>query len=365
MSVSTLQSISGITGEYVRVNVASSRITYFYIGSDFESLEETLSDFDAGTSFRSVDAVIDFLGNTKKYKLPSAFLFGDDVEFNDVLQFRKFAKEASYLENIPVLLLSFSNKDFSVYRQLVDEVMDLNYPDDIIKKVKVLSKSKLLAAPPRQIVKPGLAVSATLKRGLDIVLSSLLLLVLLPVFLLIAALIRLESRGPVFYVAKRAGRHYQVFDFIKFRTMIVDADQKVADLMAQNQYGKQSDKHNALFFKLQDDPRVTSIGRFLRNTSLDELPQLINVLKGDMSIVGNRPLPLYEAATLTTDQYAGRFLAPAGITGLWQIKKRGQKEMSVEERINLDIAYAHQSSLMYDLWIIANTPRALVQKESV
>jgi lipopolysaccharide/colanic/teichoic acid biosynthesis glycosyltransferase len=120
-----------------------------------------------------------------------------------------------------------------------------------------------------------------------------------------------------------------------------------------------------VFFKVSNDPRITRVGAFLRNTSLDELPQLINVLLADMSLVGNRPLPLYEAQTLTTDEWAARFMAPAGITGLWQIKKRGQDDMSVEERINLDIDYAKRNNFMYDLWIMANTPTALMQKSNV
>jgi lipopolysaccharide/colanic/teichoic acid biosynthesis glycosyltransferase len=95
---------------------------------------------------------------------------------------------------------------------------------------------------------------------------------------------------------------------------------------------------------------------------LDELPQLLNVLVGDMSVVGNRPLPLYEAETLTTDEWAKRFMAPAGITGLWQIKKRGKEDMSAEERINLDINYADNYNFVYDLWIMAQTPSALIQK---
>jgi lipopolysaccharide/colanic/teichoic acid biosynthesis glycosyltransferase len=107
------------------------------------------------------------------------------------------------------------------------------------------------------------------------------------------------------------------------------------------------------------------VGTFLRNSSLDELPQLFNVLRGDMSIVGNRPLPLYEAASLTTNEWAERFMAPAGITGLWQIKKRGQKNMSAEERLDLDINYARNNNIVRDFWIMAQTPSALLQKTNV
>jgi lipopolysaccharide/colanic/teichoic acid biosynthesis glycosyltransferase len=167
----------------------------------------------------------------------------------------------------------------------------------------------------------------------------------------------------VFYISTRAGRGYKIFDFYKFRTMKQDADKKINELTHLNQYSP--DAKGPVFFKISNDPRITRIGGFLRNTSLDELPQLINVLLGDMSLVGNRPLPLYEARTLTTDEYAARFMAPAGITGLWQVKKRGNKNMSVEERINMDIDYASKVSFKTDFWIIASTPSALIQKENV
>jgi lipopolysaccharide/colanic/teichoic acid biosynthesis glycosyltransferase len=145
--------------------------------------------------------------------------------------------------------------------------------------------------------------------------------------------------------------------------MFAGADLRVQELSHLNQYSE-SEIKGPSFFKFNNDPRVTQVGSFLRNSSLDELPQLVNVLLGDMSLVGNRPLPLYEAATLTTNQCAQRFLAPAGITGLWQIKKRGREDMSAEERINLDIDYANKYNFMYDLWIMANTPSALIQKSS-
>jgi lipopolysaccharide/colanic/teichoic acid biosynthesis glycosyltransferase len=118
--------------------------------------------------------------------------------------------------------------------------------------------------------------------------------------------------------------------------------------------------------KIANDPRITRIGRILRNTSIDELPQLWNVLRGDMSIVGNRPLPLYEAEKLMTDQHMGRFIAPAGITGLWQVMKRGKGgDMSEDERKALDNEYAQQYSLKKDLGIILRTIPALFQKENV
>lgn len=245
------------------------------------------------------------------------------------------------------------------------------------------------------------------KRSFDILFAGLALLMLAPLFLIIAILIRLESKGPIFYAAKRVGKNYQVFDFYKFRSMYTGADKMVDQLMKKNQYVVASDleqmeaikqttlpatnseeesfligedgpitedlylaqkrqKQEASFFKMANDPRITRVGHFIRNTSIDELPQLINILKGDMSIVGNRPLPLYEAEALTTDQWAERFLAPAGLTGLWQVEKRGQsKEMSPEERKQLDITYARNFNFWMDLKIILRTVPALLQKENV
>lgn len=197
-----------------------------------------------------------------------------------------------------------------------------------------------------------------LKRLIDVVVSGTALILFAPLLLVIALLVKLESRGPVFYVSKRAGAGYKVFDFYKFRSMRQGADAELNKLLQHNQYG-------STFFKMKDDPRITRFGDFLRRTSLDELPQLINVLKGDMSLVGNRPLPLYEATQLTKDKTAWRFIAPAGITGLWQILKRGKEEMSDEERINLDVEYAKNSSLLLDMSILYRTFPALMQKTRV
>ncbi|MCK5700736.1 MAG: sugar transferase, partial [Cyclobacteriaceae bacterium] len=201
------------------------------------------------------------------------------------------------------------------------------------------------------------------KRIFDIIISLCSLIVLSPLFLFIAILIKIESKGPVFYVSMRAGTGYKIFRFYKFRTMRINAENELSQVLHLNQYNK--NEGNTSFVKIEKDPRVTRLGRMLRNMSLDELPQLINVLMGDMSLVGNRPLPLYEAERLTKDQFAKRFLAPAGITGLWQISQRGKTKMSEDDRMNLDITYAEKSSFLYDIEIIFKTIPVLFQRQSV
>lgn len=242
------------------------------------------------------------------------------------------------------------------------------------------------------------------KRIFDLLVAGCALIVFSPVIILAAIAIKIESPGPIWYVSKRVGTGYRVFDFYKLRSMYMDADKRVADMKHLNQYAldaveenvtgtvAQNKKNDAsptliykdgqpmseeeyliykrkqqagTFVKFKDDPRITKVGKFIRNTSIDELPQLINVVKGDMSIVGNRPLPLYEAEQLTSDDWGERFLAPAGITGLWQVMKRGKGEMSEEERKALDNQYARKVSLWNDIRLILRTVPALFQKENV
>ena len=243
-----------------------------------------------------------------------------------------------------------------------------------------------------------------LKRTFDILVASSALIVLSPVLLLVMAAIRIESKGAVFYASKRVGSGYKVFDFYKLRSMYTGADQNLVDLKSQNQYASSIEKEelnscldcetkgsqcsptvyidgekmcealhlkrekakaSGTFVKFKNDPRITKVGKFIRNTSIDELPQLINVLKGDMSIVGNRPLPLYEAEQLTADGWAERFNAPAGLTGLWQVEKRGGGSMSEDERKMLDIKYARANGFWYDVKLILRTVPALFQSENV
>jgi lipopolysaccharide/colanic/teichoic acid biosynthesis glycosyltransferase len=251
------------------------------------------------------------------------------------------------------------------------------------------------------------------KRAIDILVSLTALILLSPLLLLVAVLIVLDSKGPIFYRSPRAGSNFHVFGMLKFRTMKVRADQQLKDLAANNIYAKNNNKAieedfqasgnaflcamcreqgtscqrplfdqfqtvceqvylresegGAKFMKFRNDPRITRLGKFLRNSSIDELPQFVNILLGDMSLVGNRPLPLYEAEKLTNNEFAERFAGPAGLTGLWQIKKRakGQGPMSDAERTALDIDYARSFSLKTDLFIIWRTFFSVWQKENV
>jgi len=204
----------------------------------------------------------------------------------------------------------------------------------------------------------------TPKRIFDIVSSGIILFFASPFLLIIALLIRLDSKGPIIYKSKRVGTGYKIFDFYKFRSMKPGADKELKNLSSLNQYADDGSGANA-FVKIKNDPRVTKLGNFLRNSSLDEIPQLFNVLKGDMSLVGNRPLPLYEAEMLTSNEWSMRFLGPSGLTGLWQISKRGKGEMSDTERKKLDNFYAKNYSVWFDLRIMLMTFPALFQKEKV
>ena len=245
------------------------------------------------------------------------------------------------------------------------------------------------------------------KRTFDIFFSGMAILCLSPLLIFTALAIRIESKGPIIYKSKRVGSNYQIFDFLKFRSMYTDADKHLKDFNALNQYqqedediwgeepeaevneeideeeillisddfviseedyiNKKSKEKSNAFVKLENDPRITKIGRIIRKYSIDELPQLINILKGDMSIVGNRPLPLYEAELLTSDEHIDRFMGPAGLTGLWQVgEKRGEAgKLSAEERKQLDITYAKTFSFWLDIKIILKTVTAFIQKENV
>ena len=305
--------------------------------------------------------------------LPDAVLI--DVPFHRA-EFVSFIVSLKAMKRCAAIPVIYNAKHLSIelaqslsQKEMIDDVMEMDENYELIaskvsflKKVKNhppiphLDKEEVVTEDFRQMYQ-----SEYFKRALDILISSLLIAVSFPILIIIAIAIKLDSGGSVFYSSLRAGCRYKVFKLYKFRTMCMDADLLIDSLNHLNQYDA-SENSQAKFLKIINDPRITKVGKFLRKTSLDELPQLFNVLKGDMSLVGNRPLPLYEASSLTTNAYVPRFMAPAGITGLWQVTKRGYEKMSANERINLDILYAKKRSFFLDLKIMLLTPLALFQE---
>lgn len=359
--------------------------------------------------------------NTQKH--PDAIICDYNLAGNNGIYLFDWIRKKEEFDSIPFILLS---KEFNVdiyksaFKKQIDDfyVTSVTAPEDILNRIEFLCVNKNPSRVKKtEIVSEENYIMPLSKRIFDIFLASTVLLLASPFLLLIILAIRLESKGKVYYISKRVGR--KTFDFYKLRSMRTGSDELLKKLAQEkNQYKKEpatvannpldtpcprcsklpegescsplmyiethvicdywfnvqkreAANNNSTFVKIVDDPRVTKVGKFIRNTSIDELPQLINVLKGDMSIVGNRPLPVYEAELLTADNISKRFLAPPGITGLWQVELRGKGgQMSEEERIRLDNEYADHFkgdnySFWYDIKLILRTIPALLQKGSV
>jgi lipopolysaccharide/colanic/teichoic acid biosynthesis glycosyltransferase len=205
----------------------------------------------------------------------------------------------------------------------------------------------------------GASIQAALKRMLDVVGSATLLVLFAPLLLLIAALVKLKSPGPVLFGQPRVGQRMQPFTMLKFRTMKVDVDARVHQEYVTQFIRAGSECGGAdQFFKIKDDPRVTPVGRCLRRTSLDELPQLWNVLRGEMSLVGPRPPIAYELEQYKPWHYRRVFEAKPGITGLWQVT--GRSRTTFDQMVRLDLQYARTSSLWTDIKILLATPAAVI-----
>lgn len=347
----------------LRVAYSGSALTDYI----YENLGDKFQIFTSATSAQFND----YLAEQSLNSLPEVILLEVDEQENCFKLVENIRSNALLKSLIIVLLASKPNNSWKEKAQKLKIHDYYTYPfsyEELSERLDFLVRFKLIkpnltnlddkAAPTYQIPKS--------KRIFDVVFSLSCLLILLPLFVLVAALIAIESRGNIVYKSKRVGTGYKIFDFYKFRSMRSNADAQLIDLSDLNQYTATDDKTGkSIFVKLKNDPRVTRVGEFLRKTSIDELPQLFNILKGDMSVVGNRPLPLYEAEQLTSNEWATRFLGPAGLTGLWQISRRGREDMSERERKKLDNFYARNYSFWFDLKIIMGTFPALFQKEKV
>ncbi|WP_435263115.1 sugar transferase [Tenacibaculum sp. nBUS_03] len=374
-------------------------------------------------SIESAENGMEALSMIKKRQSYSMIISEYDLSGNNGIYLYQLLQEDIKSKNIPFILISkvFNNDQYETcFKTKITDyfVWNASTVEDVLKRVNsILYTSLDLESDIKEIESTKSLEVYKLplsKRIFDIVFSLFVLLLVLPLLILVIICIKVESRGNFYYVTKRVGR--KTFNFYKLRSMRTGADSLLKKLSIKNNLYKpnttskvakdecprckesnenetcstvlyidnkkiceywynvqkiNSLNHTSKFIKIPNDPRVTSVGKFIRNTSIDELPQLINVLKGDMSIVGNRPLPLYEAELLTDDYMAKRFLAPAGITGLWQVELRGKKgKMSEEERMKLDNIYSdhftnNNYSLWFDLKILLRTIPALLQKTSV
>lgn len=330
----------------------------------------------------------------------NAYALYNHMSFNNLLNKIPFIVIASKFE--------FDSRAFALesgvddYYALPLDIMKLKRRVIFLKKFKA-SHDKLKKEVALRDFETHPYKTPFLKRTFDIVLSGGALLALSPLLIIVMIAIRLESSGKVFYASKRVGANFKEFDFYKFRSMYPDADKRLKEVEHLNQY-KGEDVGNecprcaalpkgvycspvlntdegdqvceyfyikqknakAAFLKIENDPRITKVGKFIRNTSIDELPQLINILKGDMSIVGNRPLPVGEANAITKSRWSRRFKAAAGLTGLWQVELRGKDgEMSEEERFELDNEYAENNSFWGDINLIFRTFKIFIQRGSV
>lgn len=348
-------------------------LEYIFIGHNIQqeighkgsnSLHKLTGGFDQAQEL--VDSII-----AQHLPLPDSIIIDVPLNLSSLHSFVAFLKDRPKFMSIPLIynskILSSEGVDLLRSTDLVDEIMDVySIGEKLYKKVAFLKKVKNYPPAPyfkrmdniekaTEFMKSGQLV----KRVLDIIFSLAVLIVCLPVFIIIIIAIKIDSKGPIVFKSLRAGKNYKIFKFYKFRTMVLYADSMTEEVFHLNNYS--TNEKGISFLKIENDPRVTRVGRFLRKTSLDELPQMLNVLLGDMSLVGNRPLPLKEAESLVTNDYVERFLAPAGITGLWQISKKSKPNMTAEERVDLDIVYARKSNFFSDLKIILKTPSALFQ----
>ena len=348
---------------------------------------------------------------------------GDQNEDINAITYLKKKNKHIY---IILLTKELSTEDRTKYQKSgINDTLDANASiTEFNKKIQFISDRENMLFDDQQPKYRMLRFKIPMwKRLFDVFFALIALILTSPIFILTAIAIKLESKGPAIFKSKRVGANYTIFNFLKFRSMYQDAEERLKEVAkeAGNQYAdmnkkpektsmgmaglgmeadmmmnigddtdmmisddevmlvgddfvisetdyskeKQEEIENA-FVKIENDPRVTKVGKFIRKFSIDELPQLINILKGDMSVVGNRPLPLYEAEKLTIDTSIDRFMAPAGLTGLWQVEERGKGGMmSAEERKQLDIKYGQTYNFWLDMKILFRTFFAFVQKENV
>ncbi len=392
-----------------------TRYNILYVGNNIELLAPLQEDPEINLMIK--DNALQAMNHLENDSMPDAILCNtilrgiNGIKFFEELKFKK-----NLITEVPFILVNRIFKQ-SIRKQAYEMGIDDYYPapfnaHKIKNRIDYLKKYKTEYYKERKVVQSdALQAYSTpfIKRAFDVTLAGGALLALSPLMLLTALAIRMESSGKVFYASKRVGANFKTFDFYKFRSMYPNADQRLKEVAHLNQYKsvaveeecsecaklpddeycsptydndkgdkvcermiKMKRKAEVAFLKIENDPRITKVGKFIRNTSIDELPQLINIIKGDMSIVGNRPLPVSEANALTKSERGKRlelglrFHCAAGLTGLWQVELRGRAgRMSEDERFELDKEYAQNNSFIGDIKLIIRTFGVFLKNDNV
>ncbi len=403
-------------------NTERKQLRVLYIGSSSDPAQSLTTSglFDVFQINTSIEAV----NYLQTHQDVDAIIAETKIYFSSGIQIKKLLDEKNLLNKIPYILISLVDNQELIKQSLTAGIDDYYLfpidPERIYHRIVYFKNHTdelgISALEKEEFYDDAMELyykTPFIKRLFDVILAGLALLFLSPLMLLIIIAIKLESKGPFYYVSKRVGANYRTFGFLKFRSMRVNADKLLSkgDLAKLNQYAKETIENcpkcaklpegqycsdvemmdnevvcahlsrlrkecKSTYIKLENDPRITRVGKFIRNTSIDELPQLINIIKGDMSIVGNRPLPEYEAEMLATDRKDEgkqdkekrlvRFQAAAGLTGLWQVELRGKGgEMSEEERFALDAKYAENNSFWGDIKLIFRTIKVFIQRGDV
>ena len=291
--------------------------------------------------------------------LPVGFVASEDVAVADrtpVISSIRGLREAiehHAIESLFVATTAVGMEDIAVIQKTarragIDVHVTANLPELLASRIAVEPLGGVMALSLKPVRLSGAQAAA--KRAFDLILGTLILAVTLPVWLLAAVLVKASSAGPVLFRQERVGRYGRPFTLLKFRTMVVDAEERLAELRHRNEA-------DGPLFKLRDDPRITRIGKILRRSSIDELPQMLNVLRGEMSLVGPRP-PLQSEVDAYEDWQRDRLEVRPGITGLWQVS--GRSDLSFDEYVRLDLFYIENWSLAFDLYLIAKTIPAML-----
>ena len=344
--------------------------SYLYIGLNETDYTAFTTEFKTGFSKDNLEKGIQFLNQCKGEQKVSVIFIDLPFCYTSLHVFLSEKQKLKELADVPVILnirnLTPEEISFVRKKKMADEMVDFKVEmDSINEKIEFLRLISMSIADNQSNIKiekkPSSVYPDTffLKRTLDIFLSIFLMAVFSPLFILIALAIKLESRGPVFYNSYRAGRGFKIFKLYHFRTMKVGADRMLNSFLKLNKYNNFG--HAPVILSPENDPRITKVGHFLSKSGLNKLPSLINVLNGNLSLVGKDPLHLYEAASLTKNDSADRFVMASGLSGMWKFPRLKNNILSRNQNLKTIVIEEKKSNAFTDFLSKISTPLGSMQ----